>query len=345
MGSSGPTSRAPCSARSPGNALIYLPGLGRSGRRRSRVSNPRRRFSMSKLIVRVGLPALTLLALAGCGSSKSSTTASTAATAPAGTPAVNAAIAAQVPAAIKSKGTLDVGTEAQYAPNEFVATDGHTIIGMDPDLVKAIAAVMGLKARLINSTFEAIIPGLAAGRYDVGASSFTDTKEREKTVDFVTYLSVGQAFLSKANGGPQVNTLSELCGHKVSVEKGTIEVEEAEKQNKKCKSEGKSAIKLLVFPGQNDANLALASGRSEIDYADSPIIAYQVRKLGVSVRSSPTFGAAPYGLALPKGNGMAKPTLEALKVLMADGTYHAILKKWELESAAISNPVINGAQS
>ena len=62
---------------------------------------------MSKLIVRVGLPALTLLALAGCGSSKSSTTASTAATAPAGTPAVNAAIAAQVPAAIKSKGTLD----------------------------------------------------------------------------------------------------------------------------------------------------------------------------------------------------------------------------------------------
>ena len=204
---------------------------------------------------------------------------------------------------------------------------------------------MGLKANMINSTFEAIIPGLAAGRYDVGASSFTDTKEREKTVDFVTYLSVGQAFLTKANGGPKINTLSELCGHTVSVEKGTIEFEEAEKQNKKCKSEGKAAIKLLVFPGQNDANLALASGRSEVDYADSPIIAYQVRKLGVSVRSSPTFGAAPYGLALPKGNGMAKPVLEALKVLMADGTYASILKKWELQSAAINNPVINGAQS
>jgi polar amino acid transport system substrate-binding protein len=100
-----------------------------------------------------------------------------------------------------------------------------------------------------------------------------------------------------------------------------------------------------VFPGQNDANLALSSGRSEIDYADSPIIAYQVRKLGVSVRSSPTFGAAPYGLALPKGNGMAKPVLEALKALIADGTYQAILKKWELGSAAISSPVINGAKS
>jgi polar amino acid transport system substrate-binding protein len=298
---------------------------------------------MSKLVARIGVPALAVLALAGCGSSKSSTATTTATSGT--TIGVNAAIAAQVPAAIKSKGTLDVGTEAQYAPNEFVASDGHTIIGMDPDLVKALAGVMGLKVNVINSTFEAIIPGLASGRYDVGASSFTDTKEREKTVDFVTYLTVGQAFLSKANGGPKLNTLSELCGHTVSVEKGTIELEEAEKQNKACKSGGKAAIKLLVFPGQNDANLALSSGRSEIDYADSPIIAYQVRKLGVTVRSSPTFGAAPYGLALQKGNGMAKPVLEALKVLMANGTYTAILKKWELQSAAISNPVINGAKS
>jgi polar amino acid transport system substrate-binding protein len=297
---------------------------------------------MSKLVTRLGGPALAVLALAGCGSSKSSTSSSTTTTS---TPTVNAAIAAQVPTAIKSKGTLNVATEAQYAPNEFVANDGHTIIGMDPDLVKALAAVMGLKANVINSTFEAIIPGLASGRYDMGASSFTDTKERQKTVDFVTYLSVGQAFLTKANGGPKINTLAELCGHTVSVEKGTVELEEAEKQNKKCKSEGKSAAKLLVFPGQNDANLALSSGRSEIDYADSPIIAYQVRQLGVSVRSSPTFGAAPYGLALPKGNGMAKPVLEALKLLMANGTYNAILKKWELTSAAISNPVIDGAQS
>jgi polar amino acid transport system substrate-binding protein len=296
---------------------------------------------MRKLVALISGAVLALALLAGCGSSKKSSTSTTAATP---TPSVNASIAAQVPAAIKSKGTLTVASEAEYAPNEFIAPDGHTVIGMDPDLVKALGAVMGLKTTVVNSTFEAIIPGLAAGRYDVGASSFTDTKEREKTVDFVTYLSVGQAFLTKANGGPKPNTLADLCGHKVSVEKGTVELEEAEKQNTKCKAAGQP-ITLLIFPGQNDANLALSSGRAEIDYADSPIIAYQVRKLGVSVRSSPTFGAAPYGLALPKGNGMAKPVLEALKVLMANGTYTAILKKWELQSAAITSPVINGAKS
>jgi polar amino acid transport system substrate-binding protein len=297
---------------------------------------------MSKVVTRICVPALALLALAGCGSSKSKSTASTTESTPA--PTVNASIAAQVPARYKAKGTLIVASEAQYAPNEFIAPDGHTVIGMDPDLVSAIARVMGLKTSVANSTFEAIIPGLAAGRYDLGASSFTDTKEREKTVDFVTYLSVGQSFLTKANGGPKPNALAELCGLTVSVEKGTVEFEEAEKQNKKCKAAGKP-IKLLVFPGQNEANLALSSGRAEVDYADSPIIAYQVRKLGVSVRSGPTFGTAPYGLALPKNSGLAKPVLEALKVLIANGTYASILKKWELQSAAISNPVINGAQS
>jgi polar amino acid transport system substrate-binding protein len=294
---------------------------------------------MSKLVLRVGVPALTILALGGCGSSEKSTTATTTEAPPS---AANAAVAAQVPAKIKAKGTLIVASEAQYAPNEFIAPDGHTVIGMDPDMVKALAAVMGLKAQVVNSTFEAIIPGLAAGRYDVGASSFTDTKEREKTVDFVTYLRVGEAFLSKANGGPKLNALGELCGHTVSVEKGTTELEDAEKQNKKCKAAGKP-IKLLVFPGQNDANLALSSGRSEVDFADSPIIAYQVRKLGVQVRSSAPFGIAPEGLALPKGNGMAKPMLEALKVLIANGTYMTILKKWEIQAAAITNPTINGA--
>ena len=299
---------------------------------------------MRKLVALTCSAAFALAALAGCGGGKKTTATSSTAPAAPPTPSVNATIAAQVPPAIKAKGTLVVASEAEYAPNEFIAPDGHTVIGMDPDMVKAIAAVLGLKAKVVNSTFEAIIPGLAAGRYDIGASSFTDTKEREKTVDFVTYLSVGQAFLTKANGGPTINSLAELCGHTVSVEKGTTELEEAEKQNKKCKEAGKP-IKLLIFPGQNDANLALASGRAEVDYVDSPIMVYQVRKLGVSVRSSPAFGAAPYGLALPKGNGMAKPVLEALKVLMANGTYAAILKKWELQSGAITNPVINGAQS
>lgn len=282
--------------------------------------------------------------LVGCGSSSTTTTASKTSGAGSSTGA-NPAIEKLVPASIKSKGTITVASDASYAPNEFIASDGHTVIGMDPDLMKAIGGLMGLKVRVLNVPFGSIIPGLQAGKYDVGASSFTDTKAREKTVDFVTYLSVGEAFLTKAGSSANPKALADLCGLTVSVESATVEQMDAQSQNKKCQAAGKPAIKLLVFPDQNGANLALQSGRAQVDFADSPIIAYQVRKLGVQVRSSPTFGVAPYGLALPKGNGMAKPVLAALKELMANGTYATILKKWQIQSAGISNPTINGATS
>ena len=298
---------------------------------------------MSKLVARVGVPALAVLALAGCGSSKSSTATTTATS---GSNGVNAAIAAQVPAAIKSKGTLNVATEAQYAPNEFIGPDGHTVIGMDADLMQALGGLMGLKVNLINSNFETIIPGLAAGRYDIGASSFTDTKEREKTVDFVDYFQAGISFYSKASANPGVSTVADLCGKTVAVEKGTTEQEEATKQSTTCKKEGKKGVDVLSFPGQNPVNLAVASGRAELGSADSPVVAYQIKQSSGQFKLlCKCYGFAPYGLAIPKKSGMTTPILAALKTLMANGTYTQILRRWGIESGAITTPKINGATS
>jgi polar amino acid transport system substrate-binding protein len=300
---------------------------------------------MSKLVVRLGVPALTVLALAGCGSSSKSSTSTT--TSSSASSSANATIAAQVPAAIKSKGTLNVATEAQYAPNEFIAPDGHTVIGMDADLMSALAAVMGLKApNLINSNFETIIPGLAAGRYDIGISSFTDTKEREKTVDFVDYYSAGISFYTKTSSNPGVTKISDLCGKTVAVEKGTVELEEATKQSKTCTKEGKKAVNVLSFPGQNPVNLALASGRAELGMVDSPVAAYQIKKTGGQFKLvGESYSFAPYGIAIPKTSGMTAPTLAALKELVANGTYTQILTKWGIQSGAISTPKVNGAIS
>ncbi len=296
---------------------------------------------MPKLRALIGAPVLLALVLAGCGSS-SSTTASTTATS--ATSSADAAIEAQVPAAMKSKGTMNVATEAQYAPNEFIAPDGHTVIGMDADLVRALGEVMGLKVNMINSNFETIIPGLAAGRYDMGASSFTDTAEREKTVDFVDYYSAGISFYAKSSANPGVNELSDLCGKTVAVEKGTTEQEEAAKQSKTCTKEGKKPVTVLSFPGQNAVNLAVSSGRAELGMADSPVVAYQIKQSdGQFKLIGKSYGFAPYGLAIPKTSGMTTPVLAALKNLMASGRYTAILTKWGIESGAITTPKINGA--
>jgi polar amino acid transport system substrate-binding protein len=300
---------------------------------------------MSKLVARVGIPALAVLVLAGCGSSGSGTgsTATTTTTAPS---SLDATIAAQVPAAIKAKGKLIVATEAQYAPNEFIASDGHTIIGMDADMMKALGEVMGLKVEMVNANFEAIIPGLAAGRYGVGASSFTDTKEREKVVNFVDYFSAGISFYAKSSANPGVTGVADLCGKTTAVEKGTVEQEEAEAQSKKCTKAGKKAVGVLVYTGQNAVNLAVSSGRAELGMADSPVVAYQIKQsAGQFKLIGKSYAFAPYGLAIPKTSGMTQPIYAALKQLIANGTYLKILERWGIQSGAISAPKINGAIS
>jgi polar amino acid transport system substrate-binding protein len=304
------------------------------------------------------LSLLCAAAIVGCGSSNSSSssTTSSAAASPStsstastrSSAKADAKVVALVPASLKSKGTLTVASDATYAPNEFVASDGKTVIGMDADLMKALAAVMGLKVNIANQTFNSIIPGLASGKYDVGASSFTDNKEREKTVDFVDYFVAGESFYTKAQGGVSISGLAGLCGHTVAVEKGTTEQSDATAQGAKCKSAGKPGVTVLAFPDQNGANLALSNGRAQLGFADSPPAEYQVKKSNGQFKlvGSP-IANAPYGLAVAKKSGLTKPMLAALQVLMKNGQYKAILTHWGIQAGAIpaSQVKINGATS
>jgi len=253
-----------------------------------------------------------------------------------------------VPAAVKAKGTLIVAADASYAPNEFFDKDGKTIIGTDADLAKALGQELGLNVTMQNVTFDSIIAGMAAGKYDLGMSSFTDTKKREETVDFVTYFSAGSSLMVKA-GNPEnlmPNDLS-LCGKTMAVEKGTVqESTDIPADTQKCKAAGKPDVKTLSFDDQNGANLALSSGRADGVLADSPVADYAAKQSGGKfVITGQPYGTAPYGIAIPKGNGMAQAVLAALKVLISNGQYTQILTKWGIQDGAITNPVINGATS
>ena len=286
---------------------------------------------------------------AGCGSSKksssSTTTGTTTSTSTTASGGADAKVVALVPSKYKSK-TLKVAADATYAPNEFVATNGHTVVGMDPDLAKALAGVMGIKVAVVNASFDSIIPGLSSGKYDLGMSSFTDTKARQKVVDFVTYFSAGTSFYVKASGGPTINALADLCGHTVGVERGTTQADDATAQSAKCKAAGKPGVKVSVYPDQNAANLSISSGRAQVGMADSPVAAYIVKQSNGQFKlTGASYNTAPYGIAIPKGSGLDKPILAALKVLMANGQYKAILTKWGIQKGAITNPKINGAIS
>lgn len=294
-----------------------------------------------------------VLVVTGCSSKKAPTTSkgtsgSSTASSPVSSGSSSDNLNAMLPASIKSSGVIKIATDASYAPNEFFAADGKTIIGMDVDLGNAIATKLGVKAEFKNVTFDAIIAALAGGKYDLGMSSFTDTKEREKTVNFVTYFSAGESLIVAA-GNPRHVTGPDLslCGLTIAVEKGTTEESEIPALSKKCTDAGKPSIKALSTDDQNQANLAVRSGRAEVGSADSPVAEYAVKQSnGGFALAGASYENAPYGIAVPKNTGdFAKAIQTALQELIADGTYKKILDKWGIGAGAITTPAINAAVS
>jgi polar amino acid transport system substrate-binding protein len=298
------------------------------------------------------LAALVAVALLAAACSSGSSNSTTTTTKPAGSnssaipvQSKDATLAAEVPASIRSKGSLTIALDATYAPDEFIASNGTTIIGMDADLAYAITQVLGLKANLVNATFDTIIPGLQSGKYDMGDSSFTDTLARQQVVDFVDYFVAGEGYYVKT-GGQKLNGLASLCGHTVSVEDGTTEQTDAQTQAKACTTAGKKTVTVLSYGNQSQANLAVSSGRAQVGFADSQVAAYIVATSnGVFQNSGTAFEVAPYGLALPKGDGMATPVEGAVNLLIQNGTYTKILDKWGVQAGAVSTAKINDATS
>jgi polar amino acid transport system substrate-binding protein len=296
---------------------------------------------LTVLIAVIAFAAVTVAA--GCGGGDNNETSSTANQT--ATPDINvpkdAKAAGEVPQSIASTGELTVALDAGYPPNEFIATDGHTIIGMDADLAKAIGQALGLTPKLSNVTFDAIIPALAAHKYDLGMSSFTDTKEREKTVDFVTYLTYGTLFFTKSDG-PTITSLDQLCGHTATAESGTTQADDIASQDTKCKDAGKPGVTAVILKTQPDVNLALSSGRADVAMADSPVVKYLVSQSGGQFKTAgQPYGSAPYGIAIPKDTGMTQAVLDAVKAVQANGAYDKIMKYWGLEAGELQNPGIN----
>jgi polar amino acid transport system substrate-binding protein len=284
-----------------------------------------------------------LLAGCGAGGNGSGGTGGGAAPSSAAIPAAakDDALAAMVPQSVAADGKLVVGTDASYAPNEFTAPDGVTIIGMDVDLGTAVAQKLGLTPEFRNSAFSGIIPGIEGGKYEAGISSFTINPERVQTADMVSYYTAGTSLAVKA-GNPDGVTLDNLCGKAVGVQAGTVQVEDIAARTKACTDTGKPAIQVTELQAQTDVTLALTSNRIVAMLADSPVAAYAVTTTqgAVEVVGEP-YATSPYGVVLKKAQGdYPKAVQGAIQALITDGTYKAILDKWNVANGAISTSEI-----
>jgi polar amino acid transport system substrate-binding protein len=250
-----------------------------------------------------------------------------------------------VPAAVRSKGTLVVASDVSYPPFEAFASDGTTVVGFDADMAHAIGAVLGLNVQITNVTFDEVIPGLAANKYDIAMSSIGDTKAREQVVDFVTYYWNGTA-IAVPTGNPKNLATDTLCGSQVGVERGSLQqTTMLPAAATACKAAGKPEPIAQAFKDANASLLALSSGRVDAVLADAVTLDYAASQAGSTfqVVGPVTRNANPGGVAIPKGSGLADPIHAAMQELMTNGVYQAIVAKWGLQSIAIDSSVINGA--
>jgi ABC-type amino acid transport substrate-binding protein/predicted Ser/Thr protein kinase len=250
-------------------------------------------------------------------------------------------IAATVPEEIRATGRLVIGVNVPYAPMEFKNADGD-IVGVDVDLMNVVARTLGLVPDYRETGFEAIIPSVRAGDFNVGMSSFTDTVDRQELVDFVTYFEAGTLWAQRPGSGVDP---ANACGLRVGVAYATLqETEEIPAKSEACEAAGQPPIEKVVYVQQDELTAGLIAGEVDAMSADSPATGFAIKtSAGELEAAGEVFDSAPYGWPVAKGSGLAESLKQALEHVMATGEYRTIATMWGVEKGMINNPVINGA--
>jgi polar amino acid transport system substrate-binding protein len=303
--------------------------------------NPIRRAAVAAVAV-----AGTALALTGCGGGSSDSGGGDDAAGSTETPlpsvSVDQALADRVPESIATDGVITVGSDTSYAPSEFLAEDGTTIVGFDVDLFTLVAQKLGLEAQFESASFDSIIAGVGSQRYEIGVSSFTINPERLAQANMVSYFNAGTQWSTKT-GNPEDVDPDNACGMRIAVQKATVQVDDITARSEQCEADGKPAITIDQYEGQDEATAAVVSGKDDAGLADSPVMAYAVQQTNGQLELlGDVYDAAPYGYVVTKDQTEFAQALEAaLEALIADGTYQQVLEKWGVEDGALDDPTVN----
>lgn len=259
------------------------------------------------------------------------------------------ALAAKVPSAIADKGTLTVGSNVQSAPNNFYAADGSTVIGSDHDLITAIGKKLGLDVDYKNQDFGSLITSLQSGRVDVTIAAMNDTAERQKTIDFVDYLTSGITLMVQKGNPAKITGPDTLCGKKIAVVTGTSQQTFAETTSATCETKGEKALDITVTDSDSQNQTQLRTGRIDAIVNDLPSAVYISKTTqdgnAFEVVPGDVIDGAPYGIGVNKDQPELRDAIaEALDSLIADGTYADVLKAWGITSGSVTEATVNGGK-
>ncbi|MGW4286700.1 ABC transporter substrate-binding protein [Streptomyces sp. NPDC004673] len=269
----------------------------------------------------------------------------------------SAPLAKLLPADIRDKGEIHVGSDIHYAPVEFKDSSGK-VVGIDPDIATALGDQLGVKFTFDEGTFDGLLTGLRSGRFQMAMSAMTDNKNRQEGVDpdtgkkagegvdFVDYLTAGVSIYTRKGDTNGITGWSDLCGKKLAVQRGTVSEDLAKQETKKCPAGKKISIE--PFDDDQQSQTRLRSGGVDAASSDFPVAAYAVKTSGGG-KDFEVVGdqveAAPYGIAVAKKDTQLRDALKgALDAIIKNGEYAKILKKWGVQDGAVKEAVINGGK-
>lgn len=246
------------------------------------------------------------------------------------------AVASPTPAAITPPtnlvrpGTITFLSDLSYPPQESIDPATQQAVGFDIDIAQALTAKMGLTATIQKTDSPQIIGALLAKKGDAIISGLQITPDLQRQVALVGYFRAGQAILVRKGNPSGITSLSDLCGKKVSVQVQSPEENTIDELNGgTCKD---SKINKQIYPIDVQAVLILKQRGVEAALEDSPVAAYFVKQNPdqLDLAGSP-FKMNAEGIAMdPKNGELLKAMQQAMMAIYQDGTYRALLTKWNL---------------
>jgi polar amino acid transport system substrate-binding protein len=254
-------------------------------------------------------------------------------------PAGSAKVSPPPSSELFTAGTLTIGSDVSYPPQEFYPVGSTTATGFDIEIGKALADTMGLSFAIVDTPFTGIIPALNSKKFDIMVSAMTISDARKTQVDFIPYFVAGESFVVAKSSTLNLTKLSDLCGHKVAAESATAELDEANGLNKAGAPCAANKVIVTTFQKDTEALTELKKGNVEIHFTDSPVAAYEVQKDPSNLKiSGGIIEVAPEGIALRKNDpGLTGPVTAAFNQIKSDGTYASILAKWNVSDGDIKN--------
>ena len=256
-------------------------------------------------------------------------------------------IAAEVPQAIRDRGTLLVtGTAGTAPPLGFYATDDTTIIGSEIDFANLIASVLGLQVQYSAADWAQNFVRIDSSEADAFISNVTVTEERKEKYDFATYRLDTLALETQKDTDWTVNSRKDLAGRIIAVGSGTNQEKILVDWNEQNVAEGLDPVDIKYFQNSTDYYLALASGRIDAYFGPNPTAQYHVASSGAT-KVIGTFSGAGDALQgeiavlSKKDSGLNQAFVDALNHTIENGTYQKVLDRWNLASEAVTTSEAN----